>query len=193
MIVNHARRFVFYHVPKAAGTSVAAAMLHVPGSEKFGGTKHLTPAQYRSRLGWFDRLRLTRYWTFCFVRNPWDRFGSLHRYLLSIELGRANGCPSDVNDLALLLEDRAEWVMNLHSIRPQVAYADHVDFVGRYETIEQDFASVCQRLGLDSISLKHKNSSGGRVNYTSCFTPRTIDIIAGTYRDDIDRFGYAFA
>ena len=40
--------------------------------------QHLTPPLIKDRLG--DEV-YEKYFKFCFVRNPWDRIGSLYEYL----------------------------------------------------------------------------------------------------------------
>ena len=142
MLLNHDRRFIFYHVPKVAGSSIRTALKSVPGSWRLPGTgKHMTPAEFawtwRGLVDW----RLRTYFTFCFVRDPWERFGSLHRFLLHRRLHRESlrkHVPDDLNDFAAALANRAPWVMNLRSIRPQSEYARAVRFVGRYERLHQD-------------------------------------------------------
>jgi hypothetical protein len=178
MIINHSKRFIFFHVPKTGGTSVQAALRAVPGSRKPSGSKHLTPAEYRADR--FTHWRTRHYFTFCFVRNPLERFGSLHRYVM----GRGqHDCPHDVNDFAAMLADGVAWVLDLRSIRPQSEYARHVTFTGRYERLEDDLSEVCGKLGIN-IELPHKNASGGTQRYTDQYTPRTIDILTDFYQDD---------
>ena len=82
MIVNHRRRFIFYHVPKAAGTSIRTALDKIPGSSRPSGTKHWTPSEYQARIGWLQKLRIRNHFTFCFVRDPLERFGSAHQFNL---------------------------------------------------------------------------------------------------------------
>ena len=61
--------FIFIHVPKTAGTSIAAAL----GRRK---CIHGTSRDYRTLLG----RRYDEMFSFAFVRNPRDRFMSLYRY-----------------------------------------------------------------------------------------------------------------
>jgi hypothetical protein len=65
-----------------------------------------------------------------------------------------------------------------------------VDFVGRFEALERDFATVCRRIGIDP-SLPHINRSTHR-DFRDYYTPRTKAMVAEAYSADIERFGYEF-
>ena len=61
---------IFFHVPKAAGTSLRRALYD---SKSF----HIPAIRYRIA----DAERFSNYFKFCIVRNPWDRLLSAFRYL----------------------------------------------------------------------------------------------------------------
>lgn len=186
MIINHERRFIFFHVPKTAGSSIRAALASLPGSVR-QGQKHQTPRQFE-RASIFN-LRYRLYFRFCFVRDPWERFGSLHRFLATRK--HTQGLvPADVNDFALALDQREPWLMRRKSIRPQYRYARYVSFVGKFESIEQDFARIAARIGLPDTMLRRVNTSGHPLRYRDGMTACTQNIIAAYYSEDIARFGY---
>ena len=186
MIVNHRRRFVFYHIPKAAGTSVRTALLDVPGSSKPRGTKHWTPEEYQRRIGWLGRLRMKNYFTFCIVRDPFERFGSAHRYALQI----GKPLPLDVNDAASMLADGVFKTTEWRSLIPQVEFARGRSFIGRYENLEGDFTEIGKRLGL-SFKLQKLNASGCEGSYRRLYTSRTMDILSARYAEDLRELGYS--
>lgn len=97
MIISHSRKFVFIHVPKTAGTTLSTVLenlttykdIEIGSSElgsayqiayrkKFGINKHSTAAQVKKLMGDED---FYRYFSFAFVRNPFDRLSSLYRFL----------------------------------------------------------------------------------------------------------------
>lgn len=65
-----------------------------------------------------------------------------------------------------------------------------VDFVGRFETIQDDFAAIKDKLGLD-ISLPHLNSTK-RDTYKSYFTEDSKQRVAELWERDIANFDYSF-
>jgi len=203
MIVNDAHRFVFVHIPKVAGTSIRRALRSVDGINRRptrdAGTWHETPIEMFTRLavGPDDMMPsrstasgpISEYAFFCFVRNPWARFCSLHGYLLR----KGEQITSDVNDFAGQLAKRDPWLMGLRSIKPQSLYVvPPVKQIGRYETLHEDFSRITRSLNLE-LKLDHLNESGSHLeDYRQFLSPKAAGIIADFYNDDIKAFGYEF-
>ena len=88
-----------------------------------------------------------------------------------------------------------------------------VDFVGKFETLQQDFDQVCQQLGFDESILPHVNSSDKKSrelrrtlrnrlyrngenelnSYVDFYDDETRKFVTDLYRVDIENFGYSFA
>lgn len=102
-IINNSYGFIFVHVPKAAGTSVTAALsgltnycdLEIGGTnfgeriqpaygERFGILKHSTASELRQVVG---SILWSKYFTFSFVRNPYTRCLSTFYFLKKWEGG----------------------------------------------------------------------------------------------------------
>ena len=66
-----------------------------------------------------------------------------------------------------------------------------VDFVGRFESLADDFAAVCAELGTRAPLPHLKPSSRGA--YQDYFTDETRGIVGSYYAEDVERFGYTFA
>ncbi len=67
-----------------------------------------------------------------------------------------------------------------------------VDFVGRFENLQDDFVYVCQRIGLPHLSLPHVNASHRRPDYRSYYNEYTKHLVEEYFRRDIELFGYSF-
>jgi hypothetical protein len=193
VVVNDQYSFVFVHIPKVAGTSISRALQSISGtntSAMHGKTKHETAKEF------LDRVQGTQFFDyrfFAFVRNPWDRFASLHRYLLTSKVGKKHPVPKNLCDFALMLAEREPWVESLHSIRAQSAFVeDSFDFVGRYEALERDFATICHRLGISAMLPRVNATTTQPVDYRQLFDDRSAAVIAERYQDDIRRFGYQY-
>jgi hypothetical protein len=65
-----------------------------------------------------------------------------------------------------------------------------VDFVGRYESLEADFAEIMERVGLN-LKLPHLNPTKHR-DYRSYYSAATRDRVAELWAIDIENFGYTF-
>lgn len=190
----HADQFkcIFIHIPKAAGTSVALTLFnqgssHIPWFEYY----YANPSKFR------------RYYKFSFVRNPWDRLASTYFFL---KRGGMNKEDADWGNANLAAYPTFEsfvkgWVNeeNIHSwehFRPQHYFICdeegriQMDFVGRMENIEHDFAVVAATLGCTKPLAKV--NVGNLKHYSSYYTEETRDIVANVYKKDIELFGYSF-
>jgi hypothetical protein len=186
-------RTIFVHTPKAAGTSVA---LSIFGELPY----HYTAADY---LTIFGRETFTRYFTFTFVRNPWDRVYSAYTYL------KRGGW--DEKDRAWTSQhlspyrDFADFVHNglrqpavqqfMHFVPQHEFICDQrerilVDYVGYFETITEDFAEICRRIGIEA-TLAHTNRSTERT-YHTVYDNNMRQIVGQVYARDIRIFRYDF-
>ena len=66
-----------------------------------------------------------------------------------------------------------------------------VDFVGRFESLHEDFKKICGLAGIENVSLPKVNSSS-RSSYRDYYDDRSIQIVRELYQQDINLFGYKF-
>lgn len=192
---NDRTRSLFIHVPKAAGTSVSIALY---GRE----VGHLPAAGYRAA----DAAKFHSYFKFAFVRDPAERFKSAYSYLMN------GGSPADRRFtqkhlaqfadrsalLAHLLQARraGPWwsLLNWGHFRPQVDYIAisgkiAVDYLGRLETIEDDFAEISQRVtGEKRLLGQHNRSQGPQHSPLTIQEQKAVEEI---YLADYEALGYA--
>lgn len=67
-----------------------------------------------------------------------------------------------------------------------------MDFVGRFENLQEDFDYVCDRVRIKRKKLTHANKSKRDRDYRKYYDSETKEIVAKKYADDIGRFGYEF-
>ena len=166
---------VFVHIPKTGGQSIElvflglhgltwntrAPLLLRPNDDPALGPPvlaHLTAEDY-TRLGHVSADDWERWFTFAFVRNPYDRLLSEYRY--SHRERPAREWPS-FRSWVLEHFPKPGWSDPYNHVRPQVDYiystdgVQLVDFVGRFERISQDWPVICDRLGIE-VPLPHRN------------------------------------
>lgn len=125
------------------------------------------------------------YYKFAFVRNPWDRQVSFYFYKTRSENPRRS--------FEQFMSNRKRaWVQSreLYTINDRLA----VDFLGRYENLEADFAKVLADIGLpqDSSLPKANASAKPRNRYCEFYSDRMRDMVADWYAQEIAELGYTF-
>jgi chondroitin 4-sulfotransferase 11 len=213
MPVSHLWKCVFVHIPRTGGTSIESAlglwgdwrqentssmfgMITSPDLKRRLGTtpylQHLTANELSSLLP----REFQRYYRFAFVRNPWDRMVSIHARMdpHMHAVAQSAGLPLGGTsfDQFLELTENFEHVQ----LAPQHGFVLDsagdlaVDFVGRFERLAADFATICAKLGFQ-CALSHRNASKRRDyrTYYSCASRRAVE---RRYGDDIERFQYLF-
>jgi hypothetical protein len=124
------------------------------------------------------------YFKFCFERNPFDKAIS-HYYW---------GRESELETVAEYL-NKAEH--NLLSDWDMYTRNDHiaVDFVGRYESLEDDLLEIAEKLKLPKFAVpqaKHEYRVDRR-NYQQVLDAQSRAIIETTYVKELQEFGYRWA
>ncbi len=187
-------RALFIHVPKSAGRSIVRGLFDVRSVEH-------APADWYQLL---DPAKFDDYFKFTFVRNPWDRAVSAYTYLLQ---GGSAASAEDrqwsefISSFDSFDDFACQWVTPGNVLRyalftPQVEFLKDrfgridMDFIGRFESLADDFASVAERLGVEA-SLPHINSSREQ-GYQSFYTDASRKAVAEAYADDVACFNYRF-
>jgi hypothetical protein len=135
---------------------------------------------------------------FAIVRNPWDRAVSLYEYRVQTNqtgLG-STSVPFEewlrlvfverdpyYHDQPKMLQSQSDWLKDASGNMP-------VDFVGRFENLNAEFAVVAQKLGI-TAQLPHLNRSK-RKTAKPYYTDDSVEIIARYFAEDIERFGYKY-
>lgn len=211
MELSYRHRFIFIRVYRAGGESVRAALqpyadlpsppliTRVPVLRRLDRQSHY--ALRERRFGHIKAKELREalpadvfgsFFKFAFVRNPWDWHVSIYHYVR-----QSTGHPDHARFSAFgSFEDYLRWRIDEEGpeLQSEFVLSDSgellVDFVGRHETLNQDFDTVCRRIGID-CSLPHTNRSV-HDDFRRYYTPATRALVAEAYRDDIERFGYEF-
>jgi hypothetical protein len=211
MIMCEKRKFLFIHIYKNAGTSIHRTLcpfvhpswhkhlnslvkrIGLPqfGSFQFRG--HITSAELISKIG---RDKFDSYFSFAFVRNPWDREVSHYKHLLRDKQHSAHRLAKSFSGFAEYLnwrrDSRSRLVHHcqLQSDFIKVGNEKAVNFVGRFENLADDFDAICGRIGIDAKLMKR--NSAAPTSYQEYYDRRSIDLVQNIFRDDIEAFEYEF-
>ena len=126
-----------------------------------------------------------KYFKFGFTRNPWDRLVSAREYL--IKLGWLNQNTSFFNFLSFVNDNNVWNGIQMNT----VDFCDGCDFIGRFENLQDDFNTICDKIGIPRQELPHKNKTNHK-HYTKYYDDETRQIVAEKYAKDIEYFRYEF-
>jgi len=190
--INRQSRVVFVHVPKTAGSSMEAV-------DWVGDAGHRTAAQLRARM----RLEDWRsYFKFAFVREPVDRFISAYYHYVRrhpkpdepaiyarvhriVQAHHTDG--SDVD--CFIQSFDLDWLItHVNHFRPQSCFVEpgiELDFIGRFERLEDDWREVCRRVGKPLVELGRRNAS---VRDDTILSAEAIDRVRQLYHEDYVRW-----
>ncbi len=193
---NIQHRAIFIGVPKTAGNAVIK-VLGCPGGW------HATIDHYAA----FDPARTAAFFTFAFVRNPWDRLVSSFHYVRRYQAPEAVAWArswlrpyADFQSFLTALNQNRRLrtaVLGYPMFRVQSRFvcvndAPAVAYIGRFEHLEEDLAHICSVLGLTWQKPPRVNTSP-RGDYRDYYlTDRQIDFVASLYAADVARFGFRF-
>jgi len=193
-MIHEKTKCIFVHITKTAGSSITKAL-----GENDEGNPHRNIFDYINKVG---ENKIKNYFTFAFVRNPWDRMVSEYHYQIQRKDGKQidmsfeeylrNGHINQVgNQLDWISLPTWEWDNGLgeYIFKPNVTIT-LVDFVGKYETLEKDMEYVFKKLHIKG-SIPHFNKSIHE-DYRKYYNKNTKDIVARLHERDIEYFGYKF-
>jgi len=153
---------------------------------------------------------------FAFVRNPYDRMVSFWAFYRNIGTSMTNVRRSaemmSFDDWVKYLRKKSFAKMGEHPESlvppwrwPQVSWIEKdgkqiIDFVGRYENLQEDFEYICKHIGLDKDSslwkgheqLEEFNKSGRLKDYRQYYTEESKKIVGWWFKRDLELFDYSF-
>jgi len=202
--IRHEQKIIFVHIPKTAGNSITKALSevdNVPNKKRKKSpkiAKHAKAFEVRYLLGediWED------YFTFSFVRNPWDLMVSSYKWWRQKAANRVKRYANVARKIQsmdfqefvnskygkYMINERYgnffDWLSNGEEIM--------VDFVGKVENINEDWAKICEINNLDHIEMPHENKTD-RVSYRDYYNDETRQMVAKRFQKSIKYFDYSF-
>lgn len=213
-MISTSKSFLFVHIPKTGGNSIQQALKpyaddtftshqdHQDGVERFELShpkyrlkKHSLLSEYHQQL---SKSKFEELFKFTVIRNPWDMMISLyfspHRkasgWNRSAFIQLVNNTPSIEDRLSIprfsLLRKG-----NLREVFQHYSLDGHLDFVLRFEHLQDDFEELCKQLGIPTSALPHYNRSG-KTDFRSYYDRELTDLITAKFKKIIEYGGYQF-
>lgn len=214
MILSRGRKYLFIHIPKTGGTSMALVLeaRALKDDLMLGDTPKARRRRHRLRdvetkgLLWkhstladLDGLvsaeELDTLFCFTMVRNPWDRLVSYYHWLL----GQNFDHPAVALAARLSFKDFATHPQTIASLAAHPAQSYLTDARGqhrasayiRLEHLAEDLAPLEAHLGF-KLALPHVNRSNRPDDYRAFYDDQTAETVARACARDISKFGYTF-
>nr|WP_166417661.1 sulfotransferase family 2 domain-containing protein [Cochlodiniinecator piscidefendens] len=216
MIISHGRKYIFIHIPKTGGTSMALALEaramkddmmlgDTPKAKRRRG--RLSEQQASGRLWKHSRMRdiyglvtqeeIENYFTFTMVRNPWDRMVSYYHWLKNQNFAHpavslAKSCEFDAfikdngTQRAMLAGNASHYMKDQNDV-------EQCDHFVRLEHHAEDIVRLEKHLGFSLGSLPTENKSTRNQDYRLYYSTATMTIVEQCCSEDIHRFGYSFS
>ena len=207
-MISHEHKFIFVHIPKCGGTSIEkifnidafygdeSTFTGWDDQGKFWRTHASIDRIHNQTLGQFKE-----YFSFAFVRNPWDKCVSEWLWLSSRE-SRLKDKVCTLKDYLLITNEFEDIASSLEKWGRSDHFASQysfvsinnrhaIKFIGRFENLHEHFNYFMTKVGLPQGTLPHNNSTEHE-HYSSYYDDKSKAIIAKKFARDIDFFKYSF-
>ncbi|MGC1503135.1 MAG: sulfotransferase family 2 domain-containing protein [Sulfitobacter sp.] len=215
MIISRGRSYVFVHIPKTGGTSLALALEDramkddimlgdtpkaLKRRKKVKGVVTSGRLWKHSGLSDVDGLlsteEIAQMFIFTLVRNPWDRLVSYYHWLReqgfdhpAVELAKAQTFEGFLADPATQAAQRqwpaSRYLTDVNGVERATSYI-------RLEHFEQDSAPLRAHLGFE-LALPWENRSTRETGHRDYYSQAMRETVADCCAEDIARFGYEFS
>ena len=230
-MISKAHRTIYVHIPKVAGQSIETMFLEdlnldwSQRSELLLRKKtfsekgpyrlaHLKASEY-VELNYIKESKFQDYFKFSFVRNPYSRAYSFYKYLGYSKVITFNLF------LSRVLEKRIKNKHFFFILQSDYLYDNNnnllIDFVGKFENLNEDIKVVIDKSNLKTESLPYVNKSKNKVkrsvskiiknplfltslktnnpifkDYREAYDKEATAIVNKLYKSDIENFEYEF-
>lgn len=194
--------YIFIHIPKTAGESIELQLEGYSNAKYYTNydhkrripNQHLTAHEIKKELG---KSKFDEKYKFSIVRNPFSRCISEYFWWIQFHSNHISFKDWVAKQLSNLINiSQARPILQRHNIEQYKFIYDTnnnilVDFIGRFENLQEDFNTICDKIGIPKQQLPHKNKTKHK-HYTEYYDDETREIVAEKYAKDIEYFGYKF-
>ena len=205
-MISNSPKFIFIHIYKTAGSSIRSSLspwakqlsrekllINLLASKALNRIifkdeqilwKHAGASEYKQFLG----KKYNDFFTFSFVRNPFDWQVSLYEYIRKSRGHHLHNFACQVNFKSYLKSFVSETIKTQSEFLTDHSGKLIVNRIGKYENLNHDFSSITKELGL-SVTLPHLNRTI-RSKCKDYYDDESVDIVLRNFKKDFDLFNY---
>jgi len=208
MLISDSHKFIFIHIRKSAGGSIKDTLKPVSivlnksrkakiksrflkletNYHEFAFRQHCSILKVKEVM---PKAIFNDYFKFAFVRNPYTRLVSEYEYIKRHpdhgrhkkvnkmnfrEYIQYQSKRSDAHQIKMLADKKGELQM---------------DFIGKYENLQEDWNYICSKLNIASTELSHRKKAA-KVNYADYYNDENRDVVSKLWKKDLEVFGYNY-
>jgi chondroitin 4-sulfotransferase 11 len=199
-------------IPRVASTALRRVWGHDVLSKE---CKYINPFFvgfcYQHYTAYECRKFIGDYYSFCFVRNPWDRLVSAYKWSHKMKrIGEEEIGFDEFVAKHIANEEYCEWrfqsfgeifdrrkhryrhLMSQTTFIYDLKGNSMVDFIGRFEKFNEDFDILRNEFGLSKSPIGISNKSKDETDYREFYTDETKKAVGKYFEEDVDNFKYTF-
>jgi hypothetical protein len=213
-MISHHHKCIFVHIPKTAGTSIEKALL--PANPR-KGSDHSILREYRGHKCFSEYFKFSFvrnpwarvYSVFNYYRSGGNNFIpsspkeklynwfqiNFNKNYIS-DQAMAAQMPHDFEEFCCrFLRDREDFY-GKNALGPQVEFLSidghlAMDFIGRFESLHEDWLHVTKTLGIES-GLGHHRRNNKPTDYRVHYSDHLASLVGDFYVEDLKAFNYRF-
>lgn len=215
MLISHKNKFITIDIPKTGTRSLRETLLPLNILDIIGQPDDKFFYQHgnvRDCKNGLDSIGLdfSRYFSFCVVRNPWERYLSFFKYYKDkaeeylqttnfkewtnprIQQGKYSSNLFSNKDERYILKTIINNNNNQASYYTNKDQEIIVSHIARFENLQNEFDYFCETVGLDKIKLLHSNKSETKISCSDIYNQELIDLVEEKERCLINFKKYEF-
>jgi hypothetical protein len=192
-------KFAFIHIPKCGGTTIERHFKIMGKGNFYGDNSQIngmtfSPQHYTYKM-LNEKVNLSDYYTFSFVRNPYDRIISEYFWNQNKSFGRIKKS-DDYKDFIFWFKNYYKNINADHKLPQYKFICDDedkilVDTLGRVENFEEDFLNIIFKITNEKPELEFKKPNNKTEKFRKPFlTDEVINAVNQIYQKDFEIFNY---
>lgn len=206
--ISDSHKFIFVHVRKAAGSSIRDTLepLSIKPAKKLASkvkSRLLKTEVVYQKFAYrqhSDILKVKKimpkaifdaYFKFAFIRNPWKRLVSEIEFIKRTpDHGRFKKVNKISFDEYIVYQSKRGDAHMVNMLCDKNGILQ-MDFIGRFENLQEDWNYVCSKLNIENKQLTHRKR-GDKIDYSQYYNQKNKDLVSKLWSKDIETFNYSY-